>query len=137
MTVDDMDIERIEKSLERLEQKIDIQGDKYLTRTEYEARHATLQNDMSKLSLEIAQKNTWAQGEHNDIRKEMAVRFERVSDTLDSIENKFVSEVQGLKIEIAKSSTDKWKLVAMTLIGALTSGGLLGLIDVIRTVTGH
>jgi len=137
MVIEERDIERIEQSLGHLSEKMDTLGDRYLSRTEYEARHATLQAEIAKISLEVAQKNAWAITEHESIKKETDRKFEKFSETLDKIEEKFSEDTQELRIEIAKVSTDKWKLVAMTLIGALTSGGILGIIDVFRSITGH
>jgi malate synthase len=135
VVTDNEDILRIERSIERLTEKFDIQDTKYMSRTEYEARNATLQNELSKLSLEITRKDTWVQSEHNDIRKEMAARFEKVSVTLDAIEDKFSQDTQKLRDEIAQSSTDKWKLIATSLLGLITGGGILYIVELVRAAT--
>jgi hypothetical protein len=135
VSTDNEDTLRIERSIERITEKLDSQDTKYMGRVEYEARHATLENELSKLSLEVTQKNTWVQGEHNDIRKEMALRFEKVSDTLDVIQDKFSQDTQKLREEIAQSSTDKWKLIATSLIGLITGGGILYIVELVRTFT--
>jgi hypothetical protein len=135
VVTDNEDTLRIERSIERLTEKFDTQDTKYMSRLEYEARHSTLENELSKLSLEVTQKNIWVQGEHNDIRKEVAARFEKVSDTLDAIEDKFSQDTQKLRDEIAQSSTDKWKLIATSLIGLITGGGILYIVELVRTFT--
>lgn len=80
------------------------------------------------MSLEVTQRNAWAQGEHDGIRHEMQERFEKVTDMISK-------DIKKLRAEIARASTDKWKLVSYTLLGAITSAGILGIIDLIKN--GH
>ncbi len=44
------------------------------------------------------------------------------------------NEIQSLKIEVQKASTDKWKLIAVSLNSIITSGGVISIIEYVRTV---
>jgi len=123
MVIDETDIDRIEKAVIRLETKIeaklDVMDIRYLARTEYEARTIIIQAEIAKMTLDTSQ------------------RSDRINDKLDKIQEHFTLDIQSMRTEVSQVSTDKWKLIAYGLIGALTSGGILGLIDVIRIATGH
>lgn len=83
----------------------------YITRSEYEARHAELRTELIRLSTEHDGYFKWVVAENDALKKDVQAKFEALSS----------------KIDTARVSA--WKLVAVSALNFMLGGGLIAVLS--------
>lgn len=83
----------------------------YITRSEYEARHAELRTELIRLNTEHDSHFQWVVTENEKMRKDVQAKF----------------DVLSAKVDAAGASL--WKIVAIAILNFMLGGGLIALLN--------
>ena len=86
----------------------------FITRSEYEARHAELRTEVIRLGTEHDNHFKWVVDENEKMRKDVQAKFDILSAKIDS------------------ASVGMWKLVAASILNFMLGGGLIALLNYIH-----
>ena|SRR5258708_38709419 len=83
----------------------------YITRSEYETRHAELRTELIRLNTEHDTHFKWVVEENTKMRNDVQVKFDVLSAKVDA------------------AGVGMWKLVAVAVLNFMMGGGLIALLN--------
>ena len=83
----------------------------YITRSEYEARHAELRTELIRLNTEHDSHFKWVVAENEKMRNDVQTKFEILSGKVDA------------------AGASLWKIVAIAILNFMLGGGLIALLN--------
>ncbi len=94
--------------------------DTYLTRTEYEARHAALETRLIQIESRLETKTDANDKEHDLIRLETGLKLDKLTDKIDKQNDK----IDALTVGMLRTQAQIWRYATGVVVAFLTGGGL-------------